>query len=143
MNNSQITYKELQEEGLITKMEARVAEFIKVHGPCNGNDIDEHISGGHKRLANLERKGLIEAVADVRDIRTKRMTTIYRYVMNPKVEPIVNTKIKEPKKLNIDLNKFYDAAFAQGVIMTIDRIFPGEDFLFKDKIVEQILEVQK
>ncbi len=141
MKNSEITYKELQEEGLISQMERKVADFVKLHGPCSGNDIDEIISGGHKRLASLERKGIIEAVADIRDVRTKRMTTVYRYVMNPRISKIIEAKNKKEKKITTEhISAIYDDAFRRGVMATIETLFPESNYFYKQNVAQGIIE---
>ena len=151
MTNSAITYKELQDEGLINVMERKVADFVKLHGPCNGNDIDEIIPGGHKRLATLERKGLIIAVGTERDIRTKRLNTLYKAVSNPRIQRIVEDTAKPTyaeleKKLAEYPQKMaalYDEAFKRGVETTVKQIvspFYADQYEF---MITEIIEAMK
>ena len=151
MKNSAITYTELLEEGLITLMERKVADFVKLHGPCNGNDIDEIIPGGHKRLASLERKGLIVAIGNERDIRTKRLNTMYKAVANPSVQRVM---FKETKRSKKDLEKLlaqypqkmsalYDAAFKHGVEIAVQTMVSpvySDQYAF---IISEILEASR
>ena len=156
MTNSAITYKELQEEGLINVMERKVLDFIKLHGPCNGNDIDEIIPGGHKRLASLERKHLIVDIGSERDIRTHRINTIYKVVANPTIQRIVEVKSKPTyKELESKLNEYpqkmsalYDEAFKRGVVEAVEYFRPPHISMLpcavpNEDIVNQIIEATK
>ena len=151
MTNSAITYKELQDEGLINVMERKVADFVKLHGPCNGNDIDEIIPGGHKRLATLERKGLIIAVGTERDIRTKRLNTLYKAVSNPRIQRIVEDTAKptyaELEKKLVEypqkMAALYDEAFKSGVETAVKQIvspFYADQYEF---MITEIIEAMK
>ena len=146
MKNSAITYKELLEEGLITKKENEVlALFKRSATPISGNDIDSLINGGHKRLASLERKGLIKAVDSDRDYRTGRMNTLYVIVPNPTIQSIVEAKKptykqleKELAKLHEGMSAFYDDAFRRGVKAAYINI--GVDYEIVDTLTNGLCE---
>lgn len=144
MKNSEITYKELQEECLISQMERKVADFVKLHGPCSGNDIDDIIKHGHKRLSDLGKMGIIEYVTTIRDIRTKRPNSIYRYVMNPCISKIIEYKSKKKtkvKKISTErISELYDDAFRRGVMATIETLFPESNYFYKQNVAQGIIE---
>ena len=144
MKNSAITYKELLEEGLITKKENEVlALFKRSATPISGNDIDSLINGGHKRLASLERKGLIKAVDSDRDYRTGRMNTLYVIVPNPTIQSIVEAKKptykqleKELAKLHEGMSAFYDDAFRRGVKSGLVYVYNGT---FPEAVLDHVV----
>ena len=144
MKNSAITYKELLEEGLITKKENEVLALFKRSGaPISGNDIDGLINGGHKRLANLERKGLIKAIDKDRHYRTGRLYTLYKLNPNPTVQRIVEAKKptykqleKELAKLHEGMSALYDCAFRRGVKSGLVYVYNGN---FPESVVDHVV----
>jgi hypothetical protein len=112
-------FREETENGNITKKEIQVWEFLKYQGPATGRHISDMIPGGHKRLAELQRKGYVAEFARVVDRATGK-TAIEWGACAPEQSLLFSHKVIKPTRKQLE-------AKLKETEMALERAQMGQD----------------
>ncbi len=121
-------YREGIEDGSIAKSAKRVLEYLRKYGPMTGRQLDHAIPGGHKRLIELDRAGIIHVVDRKPDSQTGKTSIYWGVCEAPMLSYTPQPKRQTRKELEVEnarlmaalneylmkMSKLYDKAFKAG-----------------------------
>lgn len=110
-------YHTIKEDGTLTKLQQLVADYVKAAGPVTGRTISKAISGGHKRLSDLEKLGIIATIGTRKDEITGKNVLLWVTTGQQPLLAIPKIKRKSRKELEngVNTSQLYDTAYLKGV----------------------------
>lgn len=94
-------FREETENGNITRKQKEVWDWLKLHGPATGRKVSAAIPGGHKRLAELQRKGYVAEFSRVTDRATGK-TAIEWGACAPEQSLLFAPKVRKPTRKQLE-----------------------------------------
>lgn len=93
-NTSKQSYKECKESGYMTAKQTEVYNILKACGPLTANEINQTTksTSNHKRLSELQDKGLVMDCGSRYDQDTRKMVTVWQIAPDGYIPPQANKK---------------------------------------------------
>lgn len=136
-NTSVKAYHELKESGDLNAMQRRVFDYVKCAGPVTGRSISKMVDGGHKRMSELEDRGLISRQGVTKDHVTGKIVALWAVTNQPLLPKVIQKKAmyrNDPAALA----HLYDKAFEAGIRSTLAHVFICMTPEMMDNAVKQI-----
>ena len=129
---SKQAYKEIIDDGTLSKRQEEVYKIVYQYGPISGRKIDTMVKGGWKRLSELERMKVIRPEKAPRDEITGKHAILWVVTGNAPIKA-PRPEIMSRKDLQAELLKYqwkcaeaYDNGYRQAIRDILNNSVPAE-----------------